>query len=327
MEDYKIEQFLQKFGDEDGNVSDELMSKFLAGEVDLEEKKDENPESGAVESSATEEQEPVVLAKDGIHTIPYSRIEELQSKVEQFRLDAEKSKQIAAKHESELEELRAALESKNEILAKMQDAQQSDTQTGTTEAMDALMADLSDDYPGAAKLISSLLKQVQDITKEVQVTRAERDEERARKSALTAAEKAQIEFNEAAMGFEPKYLETISKDEFWKWFDEQPAYVRAVQKISDPQASAEVVTAFLKHTASASDSAQPGAAPLDKEKLKESLAKAKTPAVKSLSDVPGGSNPATDELEAIAEMSAVDMAHRFIGKAAADVERILSRIV
>ena len=185
MTEDEIAALLVEHADDDGNVSDEVMAKIISGEyepgeikgesLDPDAEADDTPvEQDPVEAKADEpegdaEPEPVILAKDGKHTIPYSELaqarEEAKSAAEQLAV------------------LQAKLQEQTELLGKVQEAKESDEETGTTEAMDDLMADLAEDYPGAAKLIQKLTSQLEQMTSKQQALEAA---ETAKTAALTA---------------------------------------------------------------------------------------------------------------------------------------------
>jgi len=319
MTEDEIAALLVEHADDDGNVSDEVMAKIISGEyepgeikgesLDPDAEADDTPvEQDPVEAKADEpegdaEPEPVILAKDGKHTIPYSELaqarEEAKSAAEQLAV------------------LQAKLQEQTELLGKVQEAKESDEDTGTTEAMDDLMADLAEDYPGAAKLIQKLTSQLEQMTSKQQALEAA-------ETAKTAALTAQQQFDKAVTELNPEYPTVKDSDAFWAWFDKQPSYIRAAANSGDPQIVADVVSTYVA-SAKPGDTGKPaGKAPT----AAEALAKAKErAAVSSLSDVPGGSNPAHDEIDAIKALSAMEMAGRFDGKDPAQIEAILARIL
>lgn len=330
MDDELIEKFLAEHGDADGNVSDEVMARFLNGDIsvtpaegktgDTEQgEQSAAPASGQApepaaspgeeEGQAGKEPDPVVLAKDGKHPIPFAELEKTRD-------EARKAKELVAK-------LQADLQAQADIIKQMEAASKQDEGSGDTKAMDDLIADLSDDYPGAAKLILELRQTVETLT-------AERKQEKTVLAEQDAATKAQIDFDKEVSALQPKYQEVIGFQKFWDWFGAQSALVQSAKNSGNPQVVADVITMYLDSagkTASAGDTAQ--SKPESKVDVAKAIsaAKEKNPVVRSLSDVPGGSNPATDELSAIEGMSPMDMANKFMTMDPSKINQILNRML
>lgn len=316
MTDDEITALLVANTDESGNVPDEIMAQLISGEMsadasetegesldpDDDDQADEDVDEPKGPIKADADPEPVILAKDGKHTIPYS---ELTTAREEARVKGE-----------ELAILQAKMQEQADILSKLQEAKETDEETGTTVATDDLMADLAEDYPGAAQLIKKLTSQLEAMTSKQLAADAE---VAAKSAALTAQEV----FDRAVTDINAEYPKVKDTDEFWAWFDKQPSYIQATAKSGDPRTVADVVSTYLA-------SAKPGdtGKPVTATTAAEAIAKAKSrPAVTSLSDVPGGSNPATDEIDAVKALDPMAMANKFSGMNPTQVEALLARML
>lgn len=321
----KVQEFLAAHADEDGEVSDEVMARALAGDFSEEAVKEEKtgdteqaqPASGETPAPATgdaqpekkEEQQPVILAKDGVHTIPFAELE--------------KTREELRKSTEQITKLQADLQAQTEIAQKINVAKEQDAGTGDTKAVDELLADLYEDYPSAKTLINQLLHTVETL-------REKNEQAEAAVSAQQAAVAAQQKFDEEVTALEARYKEVTGTDAFWQWFDRQPSVIRAAKDSGNPQAVADVVAMYIagqEKSAPAGDTAKKPTPP--KVDVKDAIERAsKTdPSVRSLSDIPGGSNPATDEIGALAEMSPQAMSERFLAMDAATIRRTLNRML
>lgn len=253
------------------------------------------------------EEEPVVLAKDGKNTIPFSVVEDLRETVK------------ATKEQNE--QLTLMLKEQKGFMEEFKAAQEQNEEAGDTEATDNLFEELEEDYPG---ITDTLNKMVAPLQEKIDSLEAEREQLKQQEEALTAEQEAQKEFDSAVTELNKDYPDIIKSDEFWKWFDKAPAYVQAVKEHGNPQAVADVISLYQ------SENAQPSSdKPETKEKVKEAIKKAEEkPAVNSLSDIPGATTtPESDEMSALANMDPLAMADKFAGKSLAEVERLMSRML
>ena len=273
-----------------GELSEEERDRFLSGDdfsdtVKTEEVEPDEASQAQVKTEEAgkdpEQKDPVVLARDGVHTIPFSEVEKLRENLQTTK--------------GEADQLRQELLQQKDLLDKLTAAQKQDDQTGTTEKVDELVGELADEFPNAAKLITSMQKQLAEIADEKTQTRE-------LQKAQTEAGKAAEAYADEISKFEPTYREVTAKPEFWEWFDKQSPLVRSVQNAGDAEAVAEVVKLYNAQQAPASDKAK-DVVDKAKEAVKAAMEKASAkPTVQTLSDIPGGTNPASDEIEAFSRM-------------------------
>ncbi|CAG36733.1 hypothetical protein [Desulfotalea psychrophila] len=312
-----FDELVEQYGDENGNIPDTIMSEYLdtglipegdTAAVDViadEESRpsdqelanpvpDENPlavedpamvkEPARSEENATD-QETVVMAKDGVHHIPFSELESERARVKTLEAELATSKQVAAAKLPELDE--------------------------------AELVELAEDYPEIAERFQAMMKEKQ--------LAQEQEENNTQQS----------QFDQAVAEFNPFYLEAKNDPLFWEWFDKQPADVRAVEQVADPEAIALVVSRYQDSlTVENDDTAEKGdpekAAEAPKQTAEEiaqaAMAEAKKPAeMQSLSDVPGASTQA-DKLSLLDnETNAINLMSTMESMSPDDIEEYLSR--
>jgi hypothetical protein len=281
------EEFIAANADADGNVDSEKMAEFLDGNFDdgdtiIEEAPDLDKE--------TETPEVVVLAKDGVHTMPFSVVEELR---ESLKLSNEK----AGRYEAMLEE-------KTGLLEQLKKAEKIDTEEGNTDATEEVLSDLEIEFPGVRADILKLITPLKSEIESLKQARQQEEEARKTETAMTSAQKA---FNTEIERTHPDYLDISRDDKFWGWFEKQPAYIKASQRSSEPQVIVDILSLYKSQTAPASDKTEKGTPETMAARVVEALAKAeKKSVVRSLSDIPGGSSPEHDEKEAFHKMSPME---------------------
>lgn len=318
-----LEQEVQDMMDklQSGEVSQEAFDNFLDGKSSTEEftpaaadgdtadvAKGASPDSKQAEvkvdpvAKVEPEEDPVILTKDGKHTIPYSALVDVREEAR------EKAEQIVT--------LSAKLTEQSDIITQLQAAQKKDDITGNTEATDELISDLAEDYPGAVKMIADLQGKLNSLL-----------EKDLQHEAATAATTAQQEYEKAIAELNPDFAKVKGDDSFWTWFGGQPSYIKAAQASGDPQQVADVVKLYTDSQTKPAPAGEK-AATIDTKKVEEAIKKAESKStVNSLSDIPGGSNPETDELSAIANMDALSMSQKFMGMDQATLEAKLSRML
>ena len=338
--DEQTTQFILQYGDENGHVDEVTFTDFLSGNLELdlptdsdtaedadddqldsqeetaqvseEEEKEEVAAAADAGSDAEDQQaesdddddadgdsETKVLAKDGKHTIPYSVVEELRTDLSALK--------------EQNDELKKLLDSNKGVEGKIDDAQQPDAEAGTTEATDALLDDLEEDYPGISeKLKQILLQPLQAQIAELRADKVQRDD-------ATAKDMAQAEYNQKAQDLDERYGDTITDDNFWKWFDKQPSIIRQAETSGDPQHFVDAMALYYKEqpAESAEKQDKPAAKKVDaaavEKRVRTATEKAsKASTVNTLTDLPGGKNPEHDEVEALSKMSSIELANRLL---------------
>ena len=350
------EQKIAEMMDDDGNLTDEQMATVLDSGFDLEslgtlgDKGDtdgdqptpdevkQTPEQEASPSDKPPEGEPdtvskgdeeeggegtpTLMAKDGVHTIPYEKLTDARDEARDSKEQAEHWKEIAETQSEQLDEFKTLSEKQPEPDPD-QAAKDEDVRIKSED-----MEFLKEDYPEAAKRIEAVMDQNADLSEKVDSLTKRLDDG----ETLTEAEKHFGAIEEKYPDFE----EIQGSDKFKTWMaDELDAldygnYHRARDSGSAEEAIVLLDKFRIAHpleTAPKADDSSP-AAPKDTAIIdgKVQAAKDKASAPVSLSDVPGESGQ-HDEVEAIREASAVSLMDRFEGQSQEDIENLLQRVL
>lgn len=261
----------------------------------------------------------VVLAKDGVHTIPYAKLEEARQGAQHWKAQAE----AAA---AELQVLKAQAQQR----AEAGDAPTTtDRQVAAAEA--AIDAGVDPDIFGdfseedLAKGIKTLIQtQAQSINAAVERRLNEVLGPLAEQQTKTATE-AHLS---AIYTAHPDADSLAKSKELADWIASQPTFARAgYQAVLAQGSTAEVIEFFdtfksatgKTNQQTASDSLDVAAA------AKAALAKAKAPTPTSLSEIPAGSKAHHDEAAALMEMSDSNVMGNFMGKSPEQIRALLDR--
>lgn len=335
------EQQLEKYFEEhavDGALPDEEMVKLLTGTADeaagetgdtmdgdaptpaeAEKVKPEaaTPDEPEAETPQAQEQQPVIMAKDGRNTIPYSEL-----------ADAREAAQNERSRREELERRLAELE------ARMQgDGAQTADEGGTgddtgDEQPDDPLAALREDWPEVADALE-------------RVTAAQQRQIAALNGQMAPIQQGEAERRMAAhyatiLRAHPDADTLIESQEFARWRDAQPSFIRDVQEAVLQRGTAEQVvelfgsfkaaTGWGKDAATGDNAAQEQPREQDKQAaVKRAREQAKINTPKSLSDIPGGAAVQTDPTEAFLAMSQEARMDKIMGMSPDQIENMLRR--
>jgi hypothetical protein len=261
----------------------------------------------------------VVLAKDGVHTIPFERLEEA-------RQQAQEAKQRADALEAEVQRLRAAGTPSPAPAATT--AEPAPAGEPTVEA--GLFGDYSD-----AQLAAGIEKLVSQRTADL------RNEITTLKQQLTPVqEQATLNANEAHWReIYTKHPDTdslVESSELDAWIKAQPSFVRnGYAKVLEDGTASEVVELFDAYKAAtgktqpppaaAAPAATPAAAAAASAAAAIAAAKHVTPT--SLSEIPAGTTAHHDENAAMLELTPHAVLTKLEGLSPAEIEKRLSRIL
>lgn len=237
-----------------------------------EEEAEEVSETLAAEPEVKGEEEPVVLAKDGKHTIPFEELEKARADAKQWE---------------------QASKEKDALIEQMKAAQKEDAATGTTQATDDLLATLREDYPTLADAMQQLVENrvkeaVESMAKEIEPLR-QRVETSAIEGHFSAIRGAHSDFDTI-----------VESGKLQEWVKTLPSYARPGAEAVLSQGTAQEVIDLLNDYKGTLT--KPAEIPSSKEDIAKKAqevvekAKGKTVVPGSLSDVPAGGLPASDEL-------------------------------
>lgn len=317
----------------DGNLTDEQAMQMLAlpegdsatttaqsSDAPDVAQDDSTPEKvvATADTESDKQAPPVVLARDGVHTIPYEQLEDARRAAQYY------------KQQLELVQAQAQAPARIEPIPE-----QTQTQKDwiSPEEVSKVMGDFSED--AIAKGVMTLVdKRAQSMLAEVEARAEAKAAERVR-SELEARdyEAAQRSHFDAINKAHPDAESIAQSQELRAWIGSQPSYAQAGIVHALQQGTAEQVIealdAFKASTAApkATATTTPATKPETLAAAKAAIAKAKAAPPLSLSAVPAGSHAAVDELAAISEMSDAQLMKKFgaldsPGKSMALLDRI-----
>lgn len=257
-----------------------------------------------VEETKVVEPEPVLLAKDGKHVIPYEKLTEA-------REDAQHWKQVAA-----------------EAIAKLETAPQPTQQAAAPAAADAtqdenIFGDLSDEAikAGITKLVAS---QVGATKAEITAAVAE-----ALAPILGKQQATEEDLHFSAIDkAHPDAESVVQSTAMDEWIGKQPSFVQAQYRAVIDGGTAIEVIELLDNFKAATGKTEP--APAEKTDALAAaaaavIAKARSAPPSSLSEIPASTAAAHNPAEAMLEMSPMGLMNLFDGKTPEQIQALLSK--
>lgn len=264
------------------------------------------------------EGEKVVLARDGVHTIPYEKLVEAR---ERDRV----SQEALAAANAELESLRKQLQTPATVAPTQQEQ---DIET----AQAAIDAGVNPDYFGdfseeaLAEGINRLIDERVKAQVDAQVAQALQPMQAREQESAEAAHYRTI--YEAHQDIDS----ILESGEFDAWKGAQPTYVQAALDGVLAQGTAEQVVELLNnYKQSTNSTAEPAKADKPstddlKAKAREAINNTAPPIPASLSDIPGGHKGATSITEQMDSMSGIDIADEMMSWSAEKREQYLNNL-
>ena len=279
----------------------------------------DKPEDDATSNDDAEvEGEKVVLARDGVHTIPYEKLVEARER------DRVSQEQLAAAN-AELESLRKQLQTPANVAPTQQEQ---DIET----AQAAIDAGVNPDYFGdfseeaLADGINRLIDERVKAQVDAQVAQALQPMQAREQESAEAAHYRTI--YEAHQDIDS----ILESGEFDAWKGAQPTYVQAALDGVLAQGTAEQVVELLNnYKQSTNSTAEPAKADKPstddlKAKAREAINNAAPTIPASLSDIPGGHKGATSITEQMDSMSGIDIADEMMSWSAEKREQYLNNL-
>lgn len=261
----------------------------------------------------------VVLAKDGVHTIPYAKLEEARQGAQHWKAQAE----AAA---AELHALKAQAHQRAEAgdAPTTADRQVAAAEAAIDAGVDpAIFGDFSEE--ALAKGIRTLVQsQAQSINAAVEKRLDEVLGPLARQQTVSATEAHMT----AIYAAHPDADSIAESRELADWIAAQPTFARAgYQAVLQQGSTAEVVEFFNEFKQATGRTAQQptNGKPDVAAAAQAALAKAKAPTPTSLSEIPAGSKAHHDEAAALMEMSDSNVMGNFMGKSPEQIRALLDR--
>lgn len=259
-------------------------------------------QSNTTATAPTEAQAQVILAKDGVHTIPFEKLVEAREEGKHWKAQAQAAQDALA-----------ALQAQADARAEAGKAA-----TATDKAVEAASAaieagadpDLFGDFSeeairaGVKKLVA---EQAASLRESI---RAELQQELAPIKQAKQVDEAEQARN-LVLSKHPDAASIAESAELDAWVQSKPAFVRgAYQQVitgGTPAQVIELLDAFKAETKPAMANAGAEAA------AAKAIANAKTRSPSSLSDIPGGVAASTNPAEGLADASAQDLISKFEG--------------
>lgn len=252
---------------------------------------------------------PVIVAKDGVHTIPYEKLTEAREAEQHW-------KRVASETQQQLE-----------ALTKTPVAAAAPATTPTVETSAVEDGDVFGDYSeeaiksGVGKLVASQ-------------TTAIKAEFEAKFNALMEpiqkkqADRETDEHFSAINSKHPDVESVVPSQEFNNWIDAQPSVVRGSLKAAIDQGTAAEVIEVLDAYKSATGKlpvvpGKPDAAVA----AQAAIAKAQSAPPMSLSEIPAGSSAVVDEAAAMLEKSSTGMMDMFDGKTPEQIMALMNKVL
>lgn len=267
---------------------------------------------GTTDETGIDPAKAVVLAKDGVHTIPYDRLEKARQGEQHWRAQAEAAQQ-------QLAELQARAQARA-------DAGQAPTKTDNMVAQaeaaieagaDAgLFGDFSEEAlaSGIAKLVTQQVAAQVNKAMEPLQAKQQQSEAQAHYDAIYKAH--------------PNADSIAQSAEFKAWVDAQPSVVRnAYWQLFDPQeggSAEQIVEVFDAFVKSSGKSALTTEAP-EKAKAEAAAASARTEPPVSLSGIPGGRADGLSPQERMASLDGQELYSAMENMSPAQIEAYLNK--
>lgn len=278
-----------------------------------------NANEGKPEDATTQaaEPEPVVLARDGKHTIPFSELETARTRVQELeRMLAEKEKPAAV-----VPNQQEAVKPETEQQAKPADAGLADLVRERDEAL--YQGDTEKAHELSLKIIG--IQQEQATQAAIAAMEARESKVKAETAKQTAMEAAQAKADEVLA--QNKFLDpndvTYNQDAVDLVIAQRDRLMASGMPAAEAiEKAVEKVAPLFQKSVTAADPAADVA-----KKAAEAISKAQNKVPTSLSSMPAGAAPKHDEGEAIREMSGLSLLSAFDGMSADQIMAKISRVI
>ena len=273
------------------------------------------PQSTSTSTTTQDPANPVVLAKDGVHTIPYEKLVEARDGEKHWKAQAEAAQQQLAALQAQAEQRAAAGQAPTTADAAVAQA------AAAIEA--GVDPDLFGDFSEEA-IAKGVQKLVDARVAAVEAKLAEVMRPLQAKAQVTEAEK----HFQAIYQAHPDADSLAESAELKSWINTQPSFVRqGFEAVLSQGTTTQVIELLDAFKAANGRTQTPPAAQNAAEAAKAVIAKAQTPVPASLSDIPGSAAGPADELEAIRQMSASDLMGKLEGKTPDQIEALMARLL
>lgn len=266
----------------------------------------EVPEAEVVKAVEPAEN-PVIVAKDGVHTIPYEKLAEARDGEQHWR--------------------RIATEAQQQLEAHKATPAAAPTVDPNAAQVAALDGDIFGDYSeeeikkGIEKLVSS---RTADIEARFEAKFNSVLAPIQQKQVDTATDSHFDSINKA----HPDVESVVASAELAQWIASQPSFARSGYQAAIAQGTAaEVIEALDAYKAATGRLAAAPGKPSAAAAAQAAIAKAQSAPPNSLSDIPASSSAAIDEAAAVLEMSSTGMLNNFGNKTPEQIRNLMSKLL
>lgn len=264
------------------------------------------------------EPKPVILAKDGVHTIPFEQLEAAREAERQAKAAEDLLR-------GQVEQLQAQLAAATAQPAAVAAADAAAPAPETPQAIDPdLFGDFSEE--ALAKGIETVVeRRTATLVETVKALQQQLLNVTAPIEQAKAEEATKAHFD-AIHAKHPDSDTLVQSPEFTAWVEAQPSFARDGLKAVVEQGTAEQVIEMLDayrkvHPAGSTSAAAVAAA------AQAAIAKARSPAPTSLSEIPAGVAAHHDEAAAMLDRSPEGMLSMFEGKTPEQINALMSKAI
>lgn len=262
------------------------------------------------EAPVVKEVDPVLMAKDGVHTIPFQRLKDAEAKAAEFE---------------------TLVKSQAELIESLKQAKAEDAKTGGTEAQDAVLTEYQGEFPEVAGDLIPFIQKMIDagVTAKTSEMKAQLDAQLAPMKQASADKAVDAHF--AAIEAAIPDFDAIKPEAVEAWIKTQPSFAQApALNVLEKGKAAEVIELYSAYKASLGTQTDVPAKP-SKEDLKlqaaAAIANAKGKTPTSLTDLPSGTKAEVDGLSAEANMGAMQLLDKFMGMSPDKILKHAARLV
>lgn len=271
----------------------------------------------------------VILARDGVHTIPYEKLEQARQGEQHWKAQATAA--LAKLEDLETQAQQRADEGK---APTKQDQAVAVAAAAVEQGVDpSIFGEFTE--ADIAKGLKALVDKTTPTLRE-QLKAELLAEVRAEVKAELAPihqrhqQAAAVSHYDAILAKHPDADSIAESKELADWIASQPTFARAgFQAVLKQGTTAEVIEFFDTFKA-ATGKTQPAAAPAQAgvaAAAQAAIAKAKPAVPASLSDIPGGTAGPADEMEAMRNMPATDLMAKLEGKTPEQIAALMARLI
>ena len=276
-------------------------------------------------TSQTSEPDPakaVIMAKDGVHTIPYAKLEEARQGAQHWKAMAE----AAA---AELDALKAQAQQRADAgdAPTTADRQVAAAEAAIDAGVDpAIFGDFSEE---------AMAKGIQIVARQLVAQEVQAKVDAALNEALAPIrQKQQTDATSAHMNAiyqaHPDADSIAESKELAQWIEAQPSFARdGYQAVLERGTTAQIIEFFDQFKRATGMTQAPAAAgkPDVAAAAGAAIAKAQTRVPMSLSDFPGGNAGPTDELEAMRNLEASALAEKLMSMPLEKQAELMARLM